>query len=76
MSLTVQREERVMKIFLRAVFFVWAIGLIPLMAQEKKDMPMKAQGMQGGGMTMEKMKEMQRKMAEMHKGMSGMTKAS
>jgi hypothetical protein len=27
--------------FITAVFFLGAIGLVPLMAQEKKDMPMK-----------------------------------
>ena len=63
--------------FIAAVFFVSAIGLVPLMAQEKKDvpmkegMPMKGEGMQGGGMMMGKMKEMQGKMGEMRKGMGG-----
>ena len=66
--------------FITAVFFLGAIGLVPLMAQEKKDvptkegMPMKGEGMQGGGMMMGKMKEMQGKMGEMHKGMGGMMK--
>jgi len=65
-----------MKNFFRAVFFVWAIGLVPLLAQEKKETPMKAQGMQGDGMAMEKMKEMRGKMAEVHKRMSPMTKGT
>ena len=57
-----------------------ALGVFPVLAQEKKDMPMKegmpmkGEGMKGGGMMMEKMKEMQGRMAEMHKGMSGMMK--
>jgi hypothetical protein len=57
-----------------------AIGVFPLMAQEKKemptkkDMPMKGEGMQGGGMDMSKMKEMQGQMSEMRKGMGGRMK--
>ncbi len=53
--------------FITAVFFVGAIGLVPLMAQEKKEMPMKGEGMQGGGMMTGKMKDMQGKMVEMRK---------
>jgi len=49
------------------------MGVFPLMAQEKKDTPMK-EGMQGGGMMMGKMKEMQGKLGEMRKGMGGMMK--
>ena len=72
------KKEIVMKKFITAVFFMGAIGLVPLMAQEKKDvpmkegMPMKGEGMPGGGMMMGKMNEMQEKMGEMRKGMSGM----
>lgn len=56
-----------------------ALGGFPVLAQEKKDMPMKGQtpmkegmpmkgeGMQGGRMMMGKMKDMQRKMGEMGK---------
>jgi len=57
-----------------------ALGVFPVLAQEKKDMPMKegmpmkGEAMKGGGMMMEKMKEMQGRMAEMHKGMGGMMK--
>ena len=40
----------------------------------KEGMPMKGEGMQGGGMMMGKMKDMQGKMGEMHKGMGGMMK--
>ena len=66
--------------FITAIFCVGAIGVFPLMAQEKKEMPMKegmpmkGEGMQGGGMMMGKMKEMQGKMGEMRKGMGGMMK--
>jgi hypothetical protein len=48
--------------------------LVPLMAQAKKEMPMKGEEMQGGGMMMGKMKDMHGKMGEMKKGMSGMMK--
>ena len=67
-----------MKKLITAIVLSGAIGVFPLMAQEKKDvpmkegMPMKGEGMQGGGMMMGKMKEMQGKMGEMRKGMSGM----
>ena len=37
-------------------------------------MPMKGEGMQGEGMMMGKMKDMQGKMGEMRKGMGGMMK--
>jgi len=63
-----------MKKIFRAIFFLWVIGLVPLMAQEKRDMPMKSGGMHDGSMMMGNMKEMQGKMAEMHKGMNGMMK--
>jgi hypothetical protein len=65
--------EVVMKKLFTAVLFVWAIGLVPLRAQDTKDMPMKPEGMRGGSM-MGNMKEMQGKMAEMHKGMKGVMK--
>ena len=57
-----------MKELITAVIVSGAIGVFPLMAQEKKDMPMKegtpmkAEAMKGGGMMMGKMKEMQGKM--------------
>ena len=57
-----------MKKLITAVIVSGAIGVFPLMAQEKKDMPMKegmpmkAEPMKGGGMMMGKMKEMQGKM--------------
>ena len=66
-----------MKKLITAIILSGAIGVFPLMAQEKKDMPMKegmpmkGEGMQGGGMMMGKMKEMQGKMGEMRKGMGG-----
>ena len=63
-----------MKKIFRAIFFLWVIGLVPLMAQEKRDMPMKSGGMHDGSMMMGNMEEMQGKMAEMHKGMNGMMK--
>ena len=69
-----------MKNLITAVLVSAAIGVVPLLAQEKNDMPMKegmpmkAEAMKGGGMMMGKMKEMQGKMAEMQKGMGGMMK--
>ena len=67
-----------MKNFITAVIVSGAMGVFPLMAQDKKDMPMKegmpmkGEGMQGGGMDMTKMKEMHGRMMEMKKGMGGM----
>jgi len=69
-----------MKKLIAALMASGAIGMSPLLAQEKKGMPMKEQmpmkgeGMHGGGMDMAKMKEMHTKMMEMKKGMGGMTK--
>jgi len=63
-----------------AVVLSAALGLVPALAQEKKDMPMKegmpmkGEAMQGSGMDMSKMKDMHGKMMEMKKGMSGMMK--
>src|ERR687897_3539221 len=69
---------------LLAVLLSVVVGAASLVAQEKKDMPMKGQmptkesmpmkgqGMQGGGMDMSQMKEMHGKMMEMKKGMGGM----
>jgi len=57
-----------------------ALASVPLLAQEKKDMPMKegmpmkGEDMKGGGMMMDKMKDMQGHMSEMRKGMEGMRK--
>jgi hypothetical protein len=69
---------------MKKIFMVAILGLafvsFSVLAQEKKDMPMKecmpmkAEGMEGGGMMMGKMKEMQGKMGEMKKGMGGMMK--
>ena len=69
-----------MKNLIIAVIMSGAVGVFPLMAQEKKDMPMKqgmpmkGEGMQGGGMMMDKMKDMQGHMGEMRKGMGSMMK--
>jgi hypothetical protein len=68
------KKEVVMNKILAAVVLSGLVGLAPLMAQEKKDMPMKSEGMKGGGLMMEKMKEMQGGMGEMRKGMGGMMK--
>ena len=52
-----------------------ALGSLTVLAQEQKGMPkkegmsMKAEGMQGDGMMMDKMKDMQGHMSEMRKGM-------
>ncbi len=40
----------------------------------KEGMPMKSEGMQGEGMMMGKMKDIQGRMGEMRKGMGGMMK--
>jgi hypothetical protein len=56
-----------MKQLITAIIVSGAIGVFPLLAQEKKEMPMKGEGMQGGGMMMGKMKEMQGKMGEMRR---------
>ena len=71
-----------MKKLIAALIVSGAIGVFPLMAQEKKDMPMKegmpmkGEAMKGGGMMMmDKMKDMQGHMAEMRKGMVEMMKA-
>ena len=42
-----------MKKVFTAVVLSTALGLVPALAQEKKDMPMKGQGMQGGSMDYE-----------------------
>lgn len=55
------------------------LGVVPLLAQDKKQMPMKegmpmkGEGMQGGGM-MGTMKDMQGRMGEMKKDIGGMMK--
>ena len=68
-----------------AVILSAALGFVPALAQEKKDMPMKGQmptkegmpmrgeGMQGG-MDMSQMKQMHAKILEMKKDMGGMMK--
>jgi uncharacterized protein YukE len=69
-----------MKNVFTAVVLSAALGFVPVLAQEKKDMPMKegmpmkSEGMQGGGMMKGNMKEMHDKMMEMKKGMGGMMK--
>src|ERR671918_611059 len=67
-------KEIIMKKLITAIILSGAIGVLPLMAQEKKDMPMKGEAMQGGGMMMGKMKDMQGHMSEMRKGMGSMMK--
>jgi hypothetical protein len=69
-----------------AVMLSAALGFVPVLAQEKKDMPMKGQiptkegmpmkgeGMPGGGMDINQMKQIHGKMMEMKKGMGGMIK--
>src|SRR5688500_14543788 len=63
-----------------AIVLSGALGFVPVLAQEKKDMPMKegmpmkGEGKQGGGMMMGQMKNMQGQMSEMRKGMGGMMK--
>ena len=69
-----------MKKIVTAVVLSVALGGSTVLAQEKKDMPMKGpmpmkegmpmkgEGMQGGGMDMSKMKEMCGRMGEMHRG--------
>src|SRR6266498_3201574 len=72
-------QEVAMKKVIAASVMSLTLGLVPLMAQEKKEMPMKegmpmkGEGLQDG-MMMGKMKDMHSKMGEMKKGMSGMTK--
>ena len=69
-----------MKKIVAAMVLSMALGGFTALAQEKKDMPMKGsmpmkgEGMEGGGMNMSKMNEMHGKMTEMKKGMSGMMK--
>jgi hypothetical protein len=58
-----------------------ALGAVPLIAQDNKDMPnksempMKGDGMKEGGMMMGNMKETHSKMMEMKKAMGGMMRA-
>jgi len=69
-----------MKEVFTAVVLSAALGLVSVLAQEKKDMPMKegmpmkSEGMQGGGMMKGNMKAMHGKMMEMKNGMGGMMK--
>jgi hypothetical protein len=73
-------QEVAMKKVIAASVMSLTLGLVPLMAQEKKEMPMKegmpmkSEEMQGSGMMMGKMKDMHGEMGEMKKGMSGMMK--
>ena len=67
-----------MKKIVMAASLSAALGLVPALAQEKRDMPMKGEmpkkgeGMQGGSMDMNQMKQMHGRMMEMKKGMGGM----
>ena len=69
-----------MKKVVAAMVLSGALGFLPALAQEKKDvaakegMPMKGEGMKGGGIMMEQMKGMQGRMGEMRKDMGGMMK--
>ena len=69
-----------MKRVIAASVISLTLGIVPLMAQEKKEMPMKegmpmkGEGMQGSGMMMGEMKDMHGKMGDLKKGMSGMMK--
>ena len=64
-----------MKKVIAASVMSLTLGLVPLMAQEKKEMPMKeGMPMKGEGLQDGMMKDMHSKMGEMKKGMSGMTK--
>jgi len=63
-----------MKNIVTATILSVALGMFPVLAQEKKEMPMKGEAMKGGGMMMGKMKDMQGRMGEMRKGMGGMVK--
>jgi hypothetical protein len=65
-----------MKKVFTAVVLSAALGFVPVLAQEKKDMPMKGEGMQGGSMDMSQMKQMHGRMMEMKNGMSGMMRGN
>jgi hypothetical protein len=73
-------REVVMKKVLIAVLLSGLLGSTPVLAQEKKTptkegMPMKSEGMKGGGMR-EKMTEMQGHIEQMKKNMGGMMKGN
>jgi len=63
-----------MKKFILPIILAGAFGILPVFAQQQGGMSMKGEGMQGGGMMMDKMKDMQAHMGEMQKGMGGMMK--
>lgn len=75
-----------MKTIFAAVILSVALGGFTVLAQEKKDVPMKGgmpmkegvpmkgEGTQGGGMDMNKMQEMHNNLIEMKKGTGGMMK--
>ena len=76
-----------MKKIVMAATLSAVLGFVPALAQERKDMPMKGgmppkegmpmkgEGMQGGGMDMSQMKQMHAQMLEMKKGIGrGMKK--
>ena len=63
-----------MKKFITAVFLVAAIGVMPVLGQDKEVPTKQGMPMKGSDMMMGRMKEMQGKMTEMHNGMSGMMK--
>jgi hypothetical protein len=72
-----------MKKIISAVLLSATVGVVPLLAQEKKDMPMKGEmpmkqsmpmkgeGSQGGGMMMGDMNEMHKKMSDMKGAWAG-----
>jgi hypothetical protein len=61
-----------MKKIILAVLLSAAVDAVPAFAQEKKDMPMKEEGMEADGMLMEDIKEMQGTMMKMKNRMGGM----
>ena len=67
-----------MKKFIPAGIILFALGFVPVMAQEKNQMPMKQgmqanhDGMKDSEMMTDKMKDMQAHMGEMRQRMSGM----
>ena len=55
-----------MKTIVAAVVMSMTLGLVPLLAQEKREVPMKGEGTEGSGMMMGKMKEMQGKITALN----------
>jgi hypothetical protein len=77
---TSNSKEDCMKKIVAVAVLSGMLGFVPVLAQEKKEMPMKQgmpmnhEGMQGGSMTSGEMKEMHDKMTQIKKGMAGMMK--